>query len=608
MADGALVGVGRDDRDLAHPVERLLERQQAARLDAVVVGDEDLGQAGPFAERPGVDPERARPPRAAPPASGSPRSLSRSRRSVRARSRVMSGTSSAASRRVRRRSSLMSGRRRDRRGVVVGARGRGCRPAARRIARAGGPSPPPDAASAGRSTAATGAGSVAGLVDVGGAAGRRLARDPDRLAVTFLEPASGPPRDRPVARRAVQELEREGRHDRRDRDPEDRPGDARDPAADEHRAEDHDRVDPDRALHDPRLQDVHHDEPAGAHQDDRRHTASGCRTRATMTGGAHDTNGPKNGIVWSTPAATEVSAAKGRPEQQVGAERDQEVDDAHQRLAAQEAAERARDGCLQETRLLRVGRRHDPEQEGQHGVAVEDHVDRQEEHDQQRPHDAEAGHRDLLERGDERGRDRVEVAQGRLRLGDEVDLVEPDRVQPLLPRAEDRRQAGLDVRDGFGELPDRGGQRAGRDDDDQNEDQHDRGVDQHRGGRPRQARDRVDDPGDDRADDEREEPGQEERQEDVAEVEEQQAELLDDEEEDRDHGQDEQRAQQSTITRSRLAGQHGISAGPSSPGLRPWSPRRSGGCARPRRRGSRRRSSGRPSAPCSARGHPRSAR
>ena len=89
---------------------------------------------------------------------------------------------------------------------------------------------------------------------------------------------------------------------------------------------------------------------------------------------------------------------KGQAQQQVGAERDQEVDDAHQRLAAQEAAERARDGCLQETRLLRIRRRHDPEQEGQDGVAVEDHVDRQEEHDQQRPHDAEAGDRDLLER------------------------------------------------------------------------------------------------------------------------------------------------------------------------------------------------------------------
>ena len=32
-----------------------------------------------------------------------------------------------------------------------------------------------------------------------------------------------------------------------------------------------------------------------------------------MTGGAHDTNGPKNGIIWRRPEATEVSAASGRP-------------------------------------------------------------------------------------------------------------------------------------------------------------------------------------------------------------------------------------------------------------------------------------------------------
>ena len=32
-----------------------------------------------------------------------------------------------------------------------------------------------------------------------------------------------------------------------------------------------------------------------------------------MTGGAHDTNGPKNGIIWSSPAATDVRAASGRP-------------------------------------------------------------------------------------------------------------------------------------------------------------------------------------------------------------------------------------------------------------------------------------------------------
>ena len=32
-----------------------------------------------------------------------------------------------------------------------------------------------------------------------------------------------------------------------------------------------------------------------------------------MTGGVHEMNGPKNGIIWSSPAATEVSAASGSP-------------------------------------------------------------------------------------------------------------------------------------------------------------------------------------------------------------------------------------------------------------------------------------------------------
>ena len=32
-----------------------------------------------------------------------------------------------------------------------------------------------------------------------------------------------------------------------------------------------------------------------------------------MTGGAQDTNGPKNGIIWSRPAATEVRTASGSP-------------------------------------------------------------------------------------------------------------------------------------------------------------------------------------------------------------------------------------------------------------------------------------------------------
>ena len=125
---------------------------------------------------------------------------------------------------------------------------------------------------------------------------------------------------------------------------------------------------------------------------------SGWRTSATTTGGAHEMNGPKNGIIWSRPASTEVSAASGSPSRRFVAERDEEVDRAHQGLAAQEATERARDRRLEQARLLRVGGRDDAEQEGQDVVAVEDHVDRQEEDDEQRPDHAQAGDRDRLER------------------------------------------------------------------------------------------------------------------------------------------------------------------------------------------------------------------
>ena len=86
------------------------------------------------------------------------------------------------------------------------------------------------------------------------------------------------------------------------------PGDARDLAADEHRPEDDDRVDPDRVLHQARLEHVHHDEPADAHDDQGRDAASGLTSRATMTGGAHDTNGPKNGIAMRTPDAARRTA------------------------------------------------------------------------------------------------------------------------------------------------------------------------------------------------------------------------------------------------------------------------------------------------------------
>ena len=179
-------------------------------------------------------PRACGPARAVPPATGSPRSLSRSRRSVRARSRVMSIPSPAGSS-VPLRSSVMSARwpgpgRRDRSPPSRPARR--CRSRCRARARAG-----------------------------CGPAGRRVPR----------AGCAARPGDRPVARGAMQELHDERRHDGRDRDPEDRAGDARDPAADEDRAEDDDRVDADRALHDPRLEDVHDHDPAQPHQDERGH-------------------------------------------------------------------------------------------------------------------------------------------------------------------------------------------------------------------------------------------------------------------------------------------------------------------------------------------------
>ena len=200
-------------------------------------------------------------------------------------------------------------------------------------------------------------------------------------------------------------------------------------------------------------------------------TASGWRTRATMTGGAQDTNGPKNGIIWSSPAATEVRAASGRPSASVGAERDQEVDEAHQRLAAQEAAERARDRRLEQARLLRVrsaarsgtGRRARRRGRGPCRSTGRTRSASSRRRPGWRPRSAGAAATSAAD-------DLVEVAEGRLGLGDQVDLAEPDRVQPLpatAPRISGR--FGLDVRDRRRELGDRGRQRAGGDDDEQDE-------------------------------------------------------------------------------------------------------------------------------------------
>ena len=191
------------------------------------------------------------------------------------------------------------------------------------------------------------------LVDVGRAAGRRFARDADRSPVTFLEAACRPPGDRPVAprsdagTRARRPTRRRRSGSRRSRRgcPAIRP-----PMRTEPRTTIGWMPTAPCMIRGWRtFMTTNQPAPirisAGS-------ADSGWRTRATTTGGAHETNGPKNGIIWSSRRAPR----SGRPaagREQVRAERDQEVDRAHQGLAAQEAAERARDRRLEQARLLR---------------------------------------------------------------------------------------------------------------------------------------------------------------------------------------------------------------------------------------------------------------
>ena len=162
-------------------------------------------------------------------------------------------------------------------------------------------------------------------------------------------------------------------------------------------------MDPDRALHDPRLEHVHHDQPADAHHDHerRQQRRPGCEEIATMTGGAQARNGPKNGI-----------AIRGRPTRVVTGRRAagraagastsamREVDDAQTAWPRRKPPNERATAVCEQPRLLGVARRDEPEEEGQDRVAVDDHVDRQDEHDQHRPDRAEAGHRDRLQRDD----------------------------------------------------------------------------------------------------------------------------------------------------------------------------------------------------------------
>ena len=271
MADRALVRVGRDDRDVAHRLERLLERQQAARLDAVVVGDEDPRPARPLGDRPGRRPQGPRAAAARPRRRAARRAPCRGRA---ARSGPARGSCPGRSRAV---GSSVSRRRPRLVGQLVAQRSA---VDVDRAARAPARAAPGPAGPRARSSALGGA--------VGhGPVARRC--------------AAGSGRRRPTATAATGM-------------PKMAPGDARDARPDEHRAEDDDRVDADRALHDPRLEHVHDHEPAGDHDDRHRQQRAPARRQSDRGPAAPTTRtGRRTGSPSGRRRRPTTRAASGRP-------------------------------------------------------------------------------------------------------------------------------------------------------------------------------------------------------------------------------------------------------------------------------------------------------
>ena len=225
VADCTLVRVGRHDSRVADPIERLLERQQPARLDPVIVGDQDLRTGGPIVEWPG----RPQCPWSA--------------------TRRAAGYGLAA---------LL---------VEIPPLGPCPLPGHVRLVLAlaiarllvGGI---PAAWSAGFVVAHV---VTSGSIPGAGSRGTRTGR-PSRSSTRFAaRVATGD-----GSRLTLEEVEEERRDHGGDRNTEDRPGDPGHLRADQHRAQDDDRVDSDRILHEPRLEDVHHQQPADPHEDERR--------------------------------------------------------------------------------------------------------------------------------------------------------------------------------------------------------------------------------------------------------------------------------------------------------------------------------------------------
>ena len=168
-------------------------------------------------------------------------------------------------------------------------------------------------------------------------------------------------------------------------------------------------------------------------------SASGWNTSATRTGGTHDTNGPKNGIAIRTPAVVADSTANGSPNSRCGVRATKKYDSPMIAWPRRKPPNE-REVAVCSTRLLGVRRRNQPEQEGPDLGAVEDHPDRQEERDEQRAEDADAGDGQLLQLPDELAGEHVQVRQHEVGLLLQVDLGVAERREPLLVGPHELRQ------------------------------------------------------------------------------------------------------------------------------------------------------------------------
>ena len=161
----------------------------------------------------------------------------------------------------------------------------------------------------------------------------------------------------------------------------------------------------------------------------------------TSTGGSHDTNGPKNGTIWSRPAETVVMAAYGSPNTALTTS----VNAAKKRPMItwpRRNPPNDRPTLTWSTRIWGTyRRRHQAVDERQDVVPVQRDVDRQDHQQQDVAQDADARDRDGPQRLHEPRRELLEVGHDLGRLPDQVDG-EPERGEAVLELGEERWSAG----------------------------------------------------------------------------------------------------------------------------------------------------------------------